>query len=78
MLAVKLRELLGWHIVDEEVVSYLTVSINTLLMSLGHTLGENAWVFSIEEEVDPGQLAILASAVPDAREDAALAVIVVN
>ena len=55
LLRVKLWELRAcWHIIYEEVVSYLRISINSFLVSLGNPLSEDPWVLSVEEEVDSG------------------------
>jgi hypothetical protein len=41
---IKLRQLLGWHVVNEEVVPDLRVGVDTLLMGLGDSLGEDSRV----------------------------------
>lgn len=49
LLRVKLGELKRWHVIDEEVVSDLTVSENSFLVSLSHPLSKDTRVFSVEK-----------------------------
>lgn len=64
LLWVEFRKLLSWHVVDEEVVSDLRVSIDSLLMSLGNSLGEDSWIFRVEKEVDSSKFEVLTSHIP--------------
>ena len=68
MFSVKLRKLLLWHIVDEEIIPNLGVSVNALTMSLCDSLCKNSRVLRVEQEVDSSQLAIFFSAIPVACE----------
>jgi hypothetical protein len=64
LLWVEFRKLLSWHVVDEEVVSDLRVSIDSLLMSLGNSLSEDSWIFRVEKEVDSSKFEVLTSHIP--------------
>ena len=54
LLSVELRKLLLWHVVDEEVVPNLGVSVYALTVSLCDSLRKNPRVFRVEQEVDSG------------------------
>lgn len=58
----------------------MAVSIDSLVVGLGNTLGEDTWVFTVEEKVDPGQFGVLALLlrVPIARVNFARAVVALN
>ena len=68
LFSVKLRKLLLWHIVDEEIIPNLGVSVNALAVSLSDSLREYSRVLRVEQEVDSSQLAIFFSAIPVACE----------
>ena len=72
LLWVKLRKLFGWHVVNEEVVSDEGVGVDSLLMSLSNSLGEDSWVLRVEQEVDSGKFNVLASHIPLSTVDSAL------
>jgi hypothetical protein len=59
LFSVKFWEFLLGHHVDKEVVADLGVSVDTLTVGLSNALGENTWVFRVEEEVDSGQLDVV-------------------
>jgi len=74
LLWIKFRGLVSWHIVHEEVISDLRVSIYSFLVSLCNSLGEDSWVFRIEEEIDSSELNVLTSHVPLATVDGSFVV----
>jgi hypothetical protein len=78
LFSVRFRELLKRHEVDEEVVPDLRISIDALRMRLDHSLGEDTWVLSIEEQVDPGELNVLCRAIPKTTELLSLLVVWVD
>ena len=45
LLSIELWQLLLRHVVDEEVVSDLGISINALAVSLSNSLGKNSGIF---------------------------------
>jgi hypothetical protein len=78
LLSVKLRETLLRHVVDEEVIADLGVSVDTLAVGLSDSLSEDTGIFGVEEEVDPGELGVLVETIPVAGVDFALHVIRVD
>jgi hypothetical protein len=54
LFGVKLSKLLARHVVDEEVVADLRIGVDALAVCLSDSLGKDAWVFGVEEQVDPG------------------------
>ena len=82
LLVVKLSKLLARHVVDEEVVADLRIGVDALAVSLSDSLGEDAWVLGVEEQVDPGELDVLLLTfdlrVPVAGVDLALLIIAVD
>lgn len=64
LLRIKFREFFWWHVVNEEVVSDLGVSEDSLLMGLSHSLSEDSWVLRVEEKIDSREFNILAGHVP--------------
>lgn len=64
LLWVEFREILDWHIVDEEVISDLRISKNSFLVCLGNSLGKDPWVLGIEKEVDSGEFNVFSSHIP--------------
>jgi len=78
LLGVEFWQLLLRHQVHEEVVSDLGVSIDPLGVSLGDTLRKNTGVLRVEQQVDPGELNVLAGTIPVASVDVSLLVIAVN
>jgi hypothetical protein len=79
LLRIKLWELESGHIIDEKVVADLTVSENTLLMSLGNSLGKDTRVFTVEKKVYPSELAVFFLVIiPVASVEVALVVVGVN
>ena len=72
LLWVEFRKLLSWHVVDEEVVSDLRVSIDSLLMSLSNSLSEDSWIFRVEKEVDSSKFEVLTSHIPVTAIDGSL------
>jgi hypothetical protein len=61
LLRVQLRQLECGHVINEEVVSNLTISEYALLMSLSHSLGEDSRILCVEEKVYSCELAIFLS-----------------
>lgn len=59
LLRVKLWKLQSRHVINEEIVTDLTVSEDPLLVSLSYSLGKDTRVFSIEKQVYSSQLAVL-------------------
>ena len=50
LFSVKLRKLLLWHVVNEEVIPNLRVGVNSLTMSLCDSLCKNSWVLGVEQD----------------------------
>ena len=79
LLRVKLRQLQSRHVVDEEVVTNLTVGEDALLVCLGDPLGEDAGVLGVEEQVDASEFTVLAVlVVPDAAENVTFGFVRIN
>jgi len=74
LLWIKLRQFLGWHVINEEVVPDLGVGIDALLMRLGNPLSEDSRVFRVEEEVDSSEFDVLAGEIPLSTVDLSLLV----
>lgn len=64
LLSIELWQLLLRHVVDEEVVSDLGISVNALTVCLSNSLGENSGILWVEKEIDSSKFAILFSPVP--------------
>jgi hypothetical protein len=74
LLWIKFRKFFWWHVVNEEVVSDLGVSEDSLLVGLSHSLSEDSWVFRVEEKVNSREFNILAGHVPLTAIDSSLVV----
>ena len=66
------------HVIDEEVVSDLGISINPLAVSLSNSLSKYSGVFRIKKKIDSSELAILFSAIPITSIKLPLFIICVN
>jgi hypothetical protein len=63
------------HIIYEEVISDLRISVYSFLMGLGYSLSEDPRVLSVEEQVDSGELTVLTIVVPHANKYSPLRVV---
>ena len=59
LLCIKVSELLHWHKVNEEVVAYLRIGIDSFAVSLGNSLSEDSGIFRVEKKIYPAELHVL-------------------
>jgi len=78
LFSVKLGKLLLGHVVDEEIVSYLGISVYALTVSLCDSLRKNSGVLRVEQEINPSQLAVFFGAVPVTSKKFSIGVICVD
>ena len=68
LLCIQFRYLVGWHIVNEVVISDERISISSLFISISYPLSKNSWILSIEQDINSCQFAALFRTVPYSLE----------
>lgn len=59
LLCIEVSKLLHWHKVNEEVVAYLRIGIDSFAVSLGNSLSEDSGIFRVKKKIYPAELHVL-------------------